>query len=332
MLAYSLRIKPGGLDTIGGEQFDNHLNVLSKILVHCVNMVTRQGMVRNYIPFESPTSMPHGRMMLTESIRRNTLATSRIVCRYDVFDENTYPNRTIKTVISKLLRSDMKNGEIKEELKKTYTSMRRIQPIDDGTIQWKNINYCGKNQYYRMALIVAKLISDGLLPNGNGTSRTRVFLNEDREWHLFESFVRGYFEVEYPDLYTGERQISWAIPNEQMNSFVPDMYCDIRLATKNRSLIIDTKWYKNSLSEYYGESYHSVNLYQIQSYVSNWNYANSGNKAEGLLLYAETDSGPINDSKTIAGNCYRILTLNLKGEWKRIDEQMRSIVGHHFGQ
>ena len=288
-------------------------------------------MVRNYIPHTSSTTLPHGRIMLTSSIAKNTLAFNKLICQYDAFDENTYLNQTIKTIISTLLSNTDIKPEIRNDLKKTILSMREVKTLPENKIQLGLIHYSGTNINYRMALVVSKLINDGLLLNKNGIKRTMHFLNEGEEWRLFEYFVRGYFDVEYHDLYSSRRKIEWASPDDQSEELLPNMNSDIILEQNDKLLIIDTKFYKNNLSEYHGESFHSTNLYQIQSYVSNWNYRNSKRKADGMLLYAETENGSFNKSVTLAGNNYHLQTLNLKRNWFEIDYQLRAIAKKHFG-
>lgn len=331
MLAYSLRIKPDGIQPIGSEHFDNHLNILSKILAHCMNAVMKQGLVRNYLPHTAATTMPHGKLLLTESLTKNTRAFNKLICRYDVFDENTYPNRVIRTIISELLSCSEIKPEIRNDLKKTYSSMRDIKTLHGRAIQWNAIHYSGTNIYYRMALIVSRLITDGLLLNKNGVRNTMRFLNEGEEWRLFEYFVRGYYDVEYHDIYSKRRKIDWASPEDHSEDLLPNMNSDIILESDSKMLIIDTKCYSKNLSDYHGESFHSTNLYQIQSYVTNWNYQNADKKADGMLLYAETENSSFKKTVTLAGNHYRLQTLNLKGAWTDIDLQLRMIAKDYFG-
>jgi 5-methylcytosine-specific restriction enzyme subunit McrC len=87
--------------------------------------------------------------------------------------------------------------------------------------------------------------------------------------------------------------VSWT---RGRDDYLPFMYTDITLVSDDRKIIIDTKFYGNTLSngriEFGANKFHSANLYQIYAYVSN--VSGSGSHpmnlfAEGVLLYPTID-------------------------------------------
>ena len=143
---------------------------------------------------------------------------------------------------------------------------------------------------------------------------------------MFESFIRGYYEIEYNDLYVNKRRIEWATEDVLEDSYMPVMESDLLLDNGNMTLIIDTKRYEEILNDHYGLSFKSSNIYQIISYVTNWKYNHPNKTVSGLLLYAETDLVKLNNNHNIAGNEYYFRTINLKGKWDEIDKQLRKML------
>ena len=65
------------------------------------------------------------------------------------------------------------------------------------------------------------------------------------------------------------------------------METDISLRDSNRTIIIDTKYYRKTLQSYFNsETIHSQNLYQLFAYMKNLESKDEQDAhAEGMLLY-----------------------------------------------
>ena len=85
-------------------------------------------------------------------------------------------------------------------------------------------------------------------------------------------------------------------------------------------MIIDTKYYQEALQTYYDKkTIHSNNLYQIYSYLKNYEAEDKENKhCRGMLLYPTT-SDEISLSYDVDGHEISIKTINLNQHWKKID-------------
>jgi 5-methylcytosine-specific restriction enzyme subunit McrC len=104
------------------------------------------------------------------------------------------------------------------------------------------------------------------------------------------------------------------------------MKTDTTLSYGDKTLIIDTKFYSNSMSAYFGKDrYHSNNLYQIYAYVKN--LANMrGRNVSGMLLYAKTDEDRTPDAEfSVSGNTFYIKTLDLSQDFSTIQKQLNDI-------
>lgn len=89
-------------------------------------------------------------------------------------------------------------------------------------------------------------------------------------------------------------------------------------------MIIDTKFYRETLSGYYeSKSLHSEHLYQMISYLSNARA--EGEDVEGIILYPEVGE-PIRASYTILGMPVRMRTLDLARPWREIHNELQDLV------
>ena len=114
---------------------------------------------------------------------------------------------------------------------------------------------------------------------------------------------------------------------------LPGMHSDIMLRHGGRTLIIDAKYYQQSLASFMGKQMvHSNNIYQIYAYVKNEDKQHTGS-VSGMLLYAKTteDIHP-SLSVTIGGNQISARTLDLNKEFKEIAFSLDAIARAAFGE
>ena len=108
MLALCLSsIDPQGYKQVSVEQFDNVLEMLSSVLVRGVSIQIKRGIGKGYLERIEPLCSPRGRFELSESIKTNCIHKNYLVCSYDIFSENIYMNRIIKSTLELLIRSDI---------------------------------------------------------------------------------------------------------------------------------------------------------------------------------------------------------------------------------
>lgn len=144
-----------------------------------------------------------------------------------------------------------------------------------------------------------------------------------------ESRIEFIHKKHHPDLKAKATQIDWSINRkESTNNILPIMQTDIMLTLKERTLIIDTKYYSKSMQYQFGKkSIHSNNLYQIYSYVMNHDVDHTG-KVDGMLLYAKTeeDITPDGQTKFNDGNVIYYRSLDLNQDFKNIKKQLDGFV------
>jgi len=329
MLAYAFQVlHEQGYKSVATEDFQNTAELLSAILCRGVSIQIKRGLSREYVTREESLSCPRGRIEVSESIKAQTIRKKQLICSYDEFSVNAYPNRIIKTTMELLLRADITKSR-KKEIRKLLVFFAEVAPLDYHCINW-NLQYNRSNQTYRMLISICQMAIKGLLhTQADGTTMIMDYADDQTMAKLYEKFILGYFQREHPEIKAYSPQISWQV-TDGYRDLLPTMQSDIVLTSKDahRTLIIDAKYYSHNMqmkTPYMSQTIHSGNLYQIFTYVKNWD-AGTEESVAGMLLYARTDDAlqPDNDYQ-ISGNRISVKTLDLNCEFALIAAQLDSI-------
>lgn len=329
MLSYAFKVlNEKGYKSIETEKFQNVSELCAAILCKGVSLQIKRGLGREYIEKSEELSSPRGKLDISESIKTQSVLRKKLVCTYDDFSINSYMNRIIKTTMLILLRSKISSAR-KKELRKLFVFFADVDELDYHTINW-NIRFNRNNQTYQMLISVCYLVIKGLLQTqSNGKTKLMDFIDEQRMYHLYEKFILEYYRKEYPMIKANASQIPWKL-DDDYGDMLPVMQSDIMLSYKERTLIIDAKYYGHSLQQQYDKySIISGNLYQIFTYVKNKELEHAETEPKhvsGMLLYAKTDEEIYPNNKyRMSGNVIEVRTLDLSGDFEKIRKQLNEI-------
>lgn len=329
MLAYAFQVlHEQGYKDVATENFENAAELLSAILCRGVSVQIKRGLCRQYITNEEPLGSPRGKIEIGESIKTQAIRKKQLVCAYDEFSVDAYTNRIIKTTMELLLRANISKAQ-KKDIRRLLIYFDDVSVLDIHTINW-DIHYDRNNQTYRMIIAVCQLVIKGLLQTSvDGSMRIMDYADDQTMAKLYEKFILGYYQREHPDIKAYSPQIPWQV-TDGYRTLLPTMQSDIVLASKRskKTLIIDAKYYSHNTqmkAPYMTQTLHSGNLYQIFTYVKNWNAA-PDEIVSGMLLYAHTDDGvqPDNDYQ-MSGNQISVKTLDLNCDFSFISAQLDAI-------
>ncbi len=335
MLSYAFQIlQEQNYQDIKTEQFHNTAELYASILEKGINSQIKRGLGRDYIEKSEPLSTLHGKLDISESLKTMTLLKNQIVCSYDDFTVNTVMNQIIKSTLIILIRSKIDKRR-KKRLRDLFVFFSGVDEIDLHTVNWHQY-YNRNNQTYQMLISVCYLVFKSLLQSQeNGNFKFIHFLDEQRMSRLYEKFILEYYRKEHPELIANASQIPWQL-DDDFDYMLPRMQTDIMLSSMDRTrvLIIDAKYYTHTTQTLYGvNKLHSVNLYQIFTYVKNKEYelTSRTHSVSGMLLYARTDEDIIpNGLYRMSGNKIKIQTLNLNCEFQEIKRELDKIVLDFF--
>ena len=331
MLAYAFQVlHEQGYKDVAAENFENAAELLSAILCRGVSIQIKRGLGKQYITIEDALTAPRGKIEIGESIKTQAIRKKRLVCSYDEFSVNAYTNRIIKTTMELMLRADISKTR-KKEIRKLLIFFAEVDVLDVHNINW-SIKYDRNNQTYRMIISVCRLIIKGLLQTtSDGATKITDYIDDTTmaKAKLYEKFILGYYRREHPDIKAYSPQIPWQV-TDGYRELLPAMQSDIVISNKktNKTLIIDAKFYSHNMqmkAPYTAQTIISGNLYQIFTYVKNWDAA-PFETVSGMLLYAGTDDflQPDNDYQ-MSGNKISVKTLDLNCDFSVIAAKLDAI-------
>lgn len=311
------------------EPFENIQDLFSVILYKGISNQLKRGLYKEYIEEQEQLTTIRGKININETIKTNSLVEKKLICEYDEFSENSYFNRVLKSTCLLLVTKGDIAPENKKLLKKILIYFVGIEEIDLKKINWAKISYHRNNATYKMLINICYLVVKGLLMTSDkGELTLNKFLDNQLLHKLYEKFILEYYKKHYTALNPNASCIAWNISEDTQGiEFLPAMKSDITLTHKNKTLIIDAKFYAHSMQNNYKKnSYISTNLYQIFTYVKNKDTENSG-MVSGILLYAKTeDEIPTPENTcTVCGNTIGIRILDLNQEFEYIKSTLNQI-------
>ena len=326
MLSYAFyNLNEDNYNIIQTEKFENTADLFSEILAIGVAKQIKQGLVKDYIDVKETTSSIRGKIEITESINSQSFLKKQLTCTYDEFSVNCNLNQILKSTMNLLLKSDI-SSKNKKKLKKLLMYFSEVDLIDLKSINWK-IRFDRNNQNYRMLIGICYLTVKGLLQTTRkGDVKLMKFLDDQRMNRLYEKFILNYYKKEHPQISASASQIKWQLDDDE-DWLLPRMQSDIMLEYDNKVLIIEAKYYKNTLQSYYDvNTLHSGNLYQVFTYVKNKQVENLDKEVSGMLLYARTDEEVLpNNEYMMSGNRIAVMTLDLNQDFNQIKNQLDTI-------
>ena len=330
MLAYAFHeLRQNNYAEIAGESFTDIYDLFAEILIRGVSYQLKQGLHREYVGKNESIRTVKGKIDKRGTIVNKMRNIQRISCDYDELSENNIYNQILATTATILIRHSDVKKEKKSKLKQLMLFFQNVQSIDVHTIHWNALRFDRNNRNYRMLLYLCYfIISEWVMTTETGKFKMREF-SDDHMCRLFEKFVLAYYKKHHPELKPCAAQIDWNIELEQSTTnILPIMQTDIMLSIGERTLIIDAKYYTHTMQHQFNKAtIHSNNLYQIHTYVTEYDQERKGN-VDGMLLYAKTQEEIVPDGqiKIKTGNYIYFRTLDLNTNFETIKKRLDSFI------
>ncbi|WP_082397756.1 5-methylcytosine restriction system specificity protein McrC [Lacticaseibacillus camelliae] len=320
-----------------------HRGPFAEIIVKGVRVQVRQGLYSEYVPRRESLPTVRGKIDLDGTIQLKVAQRLQVSCDFDEFSEDNQLNQVLKATMLLLLGSAQVKSARRKELRQLLPFFQNVREVPRAQLrtmleQALTMTYQRNNQNYRVLVNVCYFVlMSWLNSDQSGQFKMREFTDEQMP-KLFEKFVLEYYKQEYsPRLSAAASEIKWQIDDHAPASHLeqlPGMHTDITLRDEpnQRMLIIDTKYYTQSLLRLYGKDLlKSPNFYQIYAYVKNAAEANPDYEVGGYLLYAQTQ-GDVQPSLrvSISGNQLGAVTLDLNQPFDRIKKQLNGIADAYF--
>ncbi len=332
MMAYAFQtIRHSIIREVSAEDFDHLHDLLAEILAQGVGAQVKRGLHRDYIPRAEELSTVRGQIKVAQTLNAHSLTRGRLVCEFDEYDINTPHNQAVKSAMRLLIRNGTMKDERRLRLQKLLPFLVEVDDIAPNLIRWETLIYHRTNAEYRLLLGTCELIIRGLLPTDmHGSDALSDWLSDEEMSRLYERFLLEYYRFHHPELNPGAPYVSWdfdpalSTGTEQL----PAMKTDLTLRQGSKTLIIDAKYYGDTLQtgRWGKKTVHSSNLYQILSYIKNADNQQDGS-VSGLLLYAATRApGQPSLDIVVQGNRIGAQALDLSRPWAEINNALEGII------
>lgn len=316
---------------IGAENFHNLLDLYVEILVIGLPALIRGGLLKEYLSIDEDTSIVRGKIDINASIKQNTLVNKKLVVLYDSFSENILLNQIIKSTILRLITSKKVPQTKRRKLFGFLPYFQDVSNIELNSTLWKKIQYNRHNMRYQFLITICQFLYQELLLSEGNLVHQKSIMDEQKLSSIYEKFVYSFYQRE-TDYKVSHPQIPWNL-NNGFSDALPAMQTDIVLKKDNKTLIIDTKYYRENMAARYeggAKKQKSNNLYQIFTYVNNWN-PKENEIVGGMLLYAKTTSNEQpNHHYQINGNRISVLTLDLNQDFTAIKTDLLKYADEYF--
>ena len=256
------------------------LDILAKVFSKKLLNELQKGLYREYVSKEEPLSMIKGKILISKSIKENTINKNKMNCKYDEFTEDNLFNAILKRAISVILFS-IKNDDVKKELNIINNVLNYISDIYIPNNIILNYKLNRMNNRFLECFTLAKLIllnssMDKSLGKENGFS----ILFEMN--YLYEEYIGVLLKEVFNDtnisINTQEksRYLLWNTLKERNEIALKS---DIVIYKDNKpKVIIDTKWKNSSINN--REIYSQSDIYQMYAYITTYTECE-----ECILLY-----------------------------------------------
>ncbi len=322
------------------------LDLFAKVLINATKVLLKRGIDRDYIEKIQEINAVKGKLQISQTLKQNLLMKQKTLCSFDNFSFNILQNQILLSTIQRLIKTKNLDRKLKTEL----IFLQRKLPPTIQKIELKNslfyqVKIHRNNRFYGFVMNVCQIIFENTLPSEteNNDTGNYIFSDFTRNKHkmnqLFEGFIRNFYKIKQTKYSTVKSEIiKWSF-EENGNKFdlqsegldndkyLPQMKTDISLENETEKVIIDAKYYQNTMTTNYGkERIFSSNLYQLFSYLINQEDGSEKTQnAKGILLYPTIEK-EYNLSYLYKNHQIEIKTLNLNSDWREIEKRLKEII------
>lgn len=305
------------------------IDLFARVLVNGTRRLLRRGLDRGYLPRENEIPGVRGKLLVTQTLRRDLLRQGRAACAWDELEYDTSPNRILKTTLRRLHDSEELESGTRSDIHDLLRWLAPVQTIELQAADFRRVQLHRNNRIYAFLLHVCEFVHEHWLPAEHGGGRRfRDFVREGLST-VFENFVFNFYRHELPGWQVSAPTIRWQTDDANADALelVPRMETDVCLRSPGRAIILDTKFYAQALKT--GAFGHSrlpaANLYQLFTYLRQRSCEPGWEQAEGVLLYPRT-TRDFAAEFTTHGHRIRALTLDLRRPWQSIHAALMRIV------
>lgn len=174
------------------------LDLFARVLVNGTRRLVRRGLDRGYLAHEDEFPGVRGKLLVTQTLRRDLLRHGRTACAWDELEYDTLPNRIVKTTLQRLRNAVELDKGTRADVHDLLRWLTPVQPIDLRAELFRRVQLHRNNRLYALLLHICEFIHEHWLPAEHGGGRRFRDFVRDGLPALFEKFVFNFFQHELP--------------------------------------------------------------------------------------------------------------------------------------
>ena len=333
MLCYAWEaFEEAGPVAVGAVPFKTLPDLLAAVLAAGVKRILKRGIDRGYVAVAEDSRTPRGKLDIGGTIKRNLLHLPAVHCLTDSLEADVPHNRAVKAGLARLAHCDALDPTLRGRCLDLHRRLPGVADVPLTPVLLARVQLHRNARAYRLPVEVCRLLLHALLPDPEtGRMTFRDFLQDDQLMaQLFERFVRNFYRREqsiFPKV-SAER-VEWAAveADAAARAMLPVMRTDVCLTSPTRKLVVDCKYYSQTLSGYYdAQKLHAPHLYQMFAYLRNLALgAMPLPRLEGMLLYPMVNR-ELDLRYTVHGHQLRVATVDLARDWSVIHQRLLDLL------
>ncbi|RYG87523.1 MAG: hypothetical protein EON59_07185 [Alphaproteobacteria bacterium] len=253
-----------------------------------------------------------------------------VVCAIEELTPDVGHNRIIKATCRLLAHSRSVDHDLRHELGLIVQRMAGVSDVRLTSETFRSVQLSRNTRQYRPLLRLCELVLRAQLPieDGGGSSFADILKDDILMSALFEDFIRNFYHHNQKRYSVGREIMAWdALPlDDQSRGRMPVMETDITLRSRERTIVMDAKFYKEMLVSNGGlGKIRSGHLYQLFAYVEHAGAKAPRLPCDGALLYPAVGE-PITLRYSVRGHEILVKSIDLsRDRWEDIHNEILSI-------
>lgn len=323
------RFEAGEAINVNNLDSTEQMDLFATVLIEGTQRVLRKGLDRSYQTHSEPAARLRGRIDMGMTVKHMLLPRAKAYCHFDELSHDVLHNAILKWTLERLAQVSGLDRRLRKELLLLHKQFWMVSDIRLTRQIFQRVTLHRNNAHYRLLMNICQLVFEcALLDQKTGKYMFKDFRRDENKMAmLFERFLFNFYKREQQVYRVNKRQLHWQVSHadEESMALLPRMETDILLANRDRTIIIDAKYYRQSTREYYGnERFRSAHLYQMFSYLQNLD-KRPGVQTTGVLLYP-TVGRHLDHALEMHGHTIRFYTINLDQDWREIRQGLLGLL------
>jgi 5-methylcytosine-specific restriction enzyme subunit McrC len=240
-------------------------------------------------------------------------------------DNKVTHNQILKATLTRLTKLKL-SVDLKEQIISLSRKLDKVEDITLNKAAFSRAQLCRNDSFCEFLIRICEFIYFNLLPaEEEGPGKFHDFIRDRQKMEaLFGEFVRNFSRLEQNQYTVGREDIRFSAGDTDL---LPKIQTDASLISSTRKIIIDTKYYPDSIANHYNkDGIKQADILQMYTYLKCQETKDQRSKhASAVLLYFTTTS-ELDESCEIDGHLITLKTINLNQNWELIHNDLLALI------